>query len=362
MKKLLISLMTVAIVAAGGIYATRAYFSDTEKSSGNFIQAGTVDISVDGENPWETAAPWTIEDIKPSTTHYMKFTINNVGENDADVWKRIPEATYSGGLHPESELEEDPDDTINDIGRVIHYDMYVNTEPLIQESDGYYVDGVLGYWIYLGRLTPGESMVVEQSYHMDSETTNWAQGDIMTFNVELYAQQVLGGATAPQGELPDYGRDDLIGNQGVLDEVNIGDTTSEADHNLVSWSDPIVWSSGYGGGDNGTFRLLMGRGDTCVGSESATFTLDAGTNSATKLTLTHLDGSQDDSFDVYVNSVKIGHYEWDGNTAEQWKTTTFNLSTPVSGTVNVELVATDPVGSWCATWGQVAFSLAKLEY
>jgi len=106
---------------------------------------------------------------------------------------------------------------------------------------------------------------------------------------------------------------------------------------------------------------LMGHGDGCgEDHEHATFTMNAGTEYATKINLRHLDGSQDDSFDVYVAGVKIGHYEFDGNTAEEWKTTTFNFSTPQTGVFTVKLVSTDPVAAWCTIWGQVAFSQADI--
>jgi len=382
MKKLFLSVLVVGALASSLYFGlTSAYFTDSETSSDNFIQAGTVDIDVDGYNPWEEAAPWVVEDIKPSTTHYMSFTVNNVGENMVDVWKKLVDLEYADGLHPESENEEDSSGDINDIGGVIHYDMYVDGQPLIEESDGYTVDegshqldnypGVAGYWMYLGRVAPNESMEVEQSYHMNSETTNWAQGDNMTFTVELLAQQVLGGAPAPDGELEGYGRDDRVGEEG-LDLLDVGDGTSEASHSLLGWSndqDGVSYSgSNYGGGDSGqpyggTFRLLMGPGDGCdEGNVTASFTLDAGSDYATGVTLRHLDGSQDDSYDVYVNGTKIGHYEWDGITGESWATTTFNFSAPQTGVVTVELVATDPATQWCQTYGQVAFSWARLEY
>lgn len=368
MKKIFGSVLVIAVVASLGYLGTQAYFSDTEVSEDNFIQAGTIDIAVDDQNPWESSASWIVDDMKPSTTHYMSFTITNVGNNEADVWKRLTNLEYDGGVHPESEFGEDPNDEINNIGTVIHYDMYVDHEPLIIEADGYFVDsgigdgqgnGVAGYWMYLGRLAPQGSMLVEQSYHMDSQTGNWAQGDNMTFDVELYAQQILGGATPPDGELPGYGRDDQ--DQGVLDEFDVGDPASEAGHALALWSDVWTWGGGYGGGDDGTLRLLMGPGDGCgSGFESATFTMEAGTEYAAQLRLRHLDGSQDDSFDVFVNGVKIGHYDHSGNPGENWVTSTFNLSSAVTGTVNVELVATMPANGWCASWGQVAFSYAEL--
>lgn len=370
MKKILLSLSTISAVAILAVVGTTAYFTDTETSTGNTFTAGTIDIAVDGQNPWTGTNPWVVDDIKPSTTHYMKFTIKNVGENTADVWKKITNVQYTGGLHPESEEKEDPDNSINNIGSVIHYDMYVNGKPLIKESDGYFVtpgahhvtgNGVAGYWIYLGRIDKDKEMVIEQSYHMDSGTTNWAQGDSMTFDVELFAQQIVGGAPAPTGELPGYGRKDV-----ALDTLNIGDITSETGHNLTDWSDAWVkpgWGGNYGGGSSDTsLRLLMGKGDTCTDTDrEATFTMNAGSEYATQLTMEHLDGSQSDSFDVYVDNVKIGHYDHDGLPSELWKVTTFNLSTPKTGVITIKLVATDVVESWCANWGQVAFSNAEIK-
>jgi predicted ribosomally synthesized peptide with SipW-like signal peptide len=50
MKKVLISLGVIAVVAAIGISATLDYFSDTATITGNTITAGTLDLQVDS-NP-----------------------------------------------------------------------------------------------------------------------------------------------------------------------------------------------------------------------------------------------------------------------------------------------------------------------
>jgi len=49
MKKILLSLLTVALVSAAAVGATRAYFSDTETSEGNTFVAGALDLKVDSE-------------------------------------------------------------------------------------------------------------------------------------------------------------------------------------------------------------------------------------------------------------------------------------------------------------------------
>ena len=89
MKRILLSLMTIAVVAAVGIGAARAYFSDTETSVGNTINAGTIDIAVDGDNPWTKTYTEQWSDMKPSYDRTMTFPIKNVGENPLVLWKRI---------------------------------------------------------------------------------------------------------------------------------------------------------------------------------------------------------------------------------------------------------------------------------
>lgn len=47
MRKILISLLTVGIVGATAFAATQAFFSDTETSTGNVLQAGAIDLLID---------------------------------------------------------------------------------------------------------------------------------------------------------------------------------------------------------------------------------------------------------------------------------------------------------------------------
>ncbi|MBU0618966.1 SipW-dependent-type signal peptide-containing protein [Patescibacteria group bacterium] len=364
-KKLLVSLLLIGVVASAVAYGTYSYFSDTETVADNLFHAGTIDIEEGNYNE----GPFVVADMKPCTVHYMQMEITNVGENEADVWKRLVNFRYEDGSTPEPE----PGDSDNQIGAVIRYDMEIDGQVVIRESDGYVLDtgdhqldntiAINGYWMYLGRMLPGQVMAVDQSYHMDSSTDNWAQGDEMTFDVELFAQQIVGGAPSPTGELG--GLERCQADNGIAEEYNIG-TGEDADHNLIGWSNVWDWGGNYGGGDDGTLRLLTGFGDSCdEGFEEAEFTMHADDKYAVQLTLHHLDGSQDDSYDVYAKIegvwTKFGHYE--GQTgSESWVTTTFNLPVPLTGDVEFKLVATVPNPDWCANWGQVAFSWAQLVY
>lgn len=369
MKKVFKSLLLIGLVSLVGYGASRAYFTDEKSVLGNTVTTGTIKIDLKDRDGLQSAVPLTVADMKPSTVHYLQLVVHNAGNNAADVWKKLTGFSYLPG--------QDPDSCI---GGVIRYDMEINGRSLIRESDGYVLDTcnhmapgaaapvvpVADRWMYLGRIQPNEDMKVDQSYHMDSTTDNWAQGRNMTFNASFFAQQIIGGAPSQNPELSGHERCTSQNNYGVVESYNIG-TADDSGHGLLGWSNVWDWGGNYGGGDDGSLRLLMGPGDplTCdAGAEPAEFTMHAGTQYAVQLSLRHLDGSQDDSFDVYAKIggvwTKFGHYDGTA-TGEHWLTSTFNLPVPLTGDVEFKLVATRPATQWCQTWGQVAFSLAKLR-
>ncbi len=69
MQKILLSLLTVGLVASVAFGATRAYFSDSETSTGNTFAAGTINLKVDDKEGTEVVhltriglkpyAPWS---------------------------------------------------------------------------------------------------------------------------------------------------------------------------------------------------------------------------------------------------------------------------------------------------------------
>ena len=75
MKRILLSVAIIAAVAAVAITGTRALFTDEEVATGNVFEAGTIDIAVDGQNPWEADGQYTIADMKPCYTDYIEFEI-----------------------------------------------------------------------------------------------------------------------------------------------------------------------------------------------------------------------------------------------------------------------------------------------
>ncbi|MCK4355394.1 hypothetical protein KAW43_03585 [Candidatus Parcubacteria bacterium] len=252
-KTILVSLSLITVVGVIATGVTISFLSDTEKSIGNTLAIGTIDISVAGQNPWNTTYPMLLD--KPCQTNYMNFTIKNVGTNPVNVWKRImnvatdggdssfcgvassePEYTEGGGTFDASGncvvggyIERD------NLSAYVVYDMYfcygvVNTSDcpvldsanpatsapdlttgkwivIIPETNQVRIDNVNGIWIKLdNELEVDEPLAVSQSYHLMAwddagvETiTNWAQGDKMTFDIELEARQISAPAPTSEG-------------------------------------------------------------------------------------------------------------------------------------------------------------------
>jgi len=202
-RRILMSLLVIGAVVAviGG--ATTAFFSDTDTSGTNTYSAGIIDIYVGGTT-WEEG--FTLADLKPSETGWIEFRVYNPGGNDVVVWKKLTVTNQWGGDHPESEDIEDPGDDINNLASWIFYDLYVRGQPIIHEDQLVRVDNVNTVWIKLGTVAAGGNMLVEQSYHLRPETTNWAQGDEMDFTIELLATQT----NDPAGPIPAAGTIELV--------------------------------------------------------------------------------------------------------------------------------------------------------
>ena len=210
MKKILLSIVTIGLVSTAVFGVTRAIFTDTETNTGNTFSTGTIDIAVDNQNPWTSSTPYQFIDMKPSQNEYSNFSIQNVGTNPANVWKKVEKVSTEGGLMSEPEClaqngtwtgtDCTGGDEKSDIDTVIDYDLSVkvysvnNTEIFNQVL---YNKDVTLFTIkdtemFLGMIPAGGHMDVTESYHMQSDTDNWAQGDKMTFDIVLTAEQLTG--------------------------------------------------------------------------------------------------------------------------------------------------------------------------
>ena len=376
MKKIILSGSVIILVAVIAIGVTGAFFSDTETSEGNRITTGALDLTINGFNR-SVSAVVVIDDMKPSQTWYSGPITLGVFNNPGKLYKHIvrdsifcetvtvtePECTDQGGTWDNNQCSLVKDE--NYLPEIIWFDLEVLNEAggwdVIIPDGEITVDEIASHWIYLGqygeRLNENE-VTIRQSFHMFGEAGNEYQSDSCTFTEEFMVLQT----NAPHP-------DNLYVPSGlILDSIDVGDSDSLSmtSHNAQDWfDDPQIGN--YGGRDGGDTLAMIGGDDddnqTCDSDENdATFVMDAGSETASMLMVRHLDGSANDSFNVYVDDVLVGSYTGGQTTGETWVTTSFALSgQSFSGTATVKLEITGNYPwSSCSTYGQGAINWAQI--
>lgn len=87
MKRILLGVLTVGAVASVALFATGAFFSDTEKSTGNLLQAGKLDLLIDDECSYngvaQTGCTWLEKDLSTGDLffNYTDVKPGDSGEN-----------------------------------------------------------------------------------------------------------------------------------------------------------------------------------------------------------------------------------------------------------------------------------------
>lgn len=104
--------------------ATRAYFSDTETSTGNTFAAGTLDLNVDGGNT--NVVKFTVTDMKPGDTQTGTWTLRNAGSIAGYLDLHSIAQVHGAGTTTEPELaEENPD--VGTLGSLLTANLFVDT-------------------------------------------------------------------------------------------------------------------------------------------------------------------------------------------------------------------------------------------
>ena len=127
------------------------------------------------------------------------------------------------------------------------------------------------------------------------------------------------------------------------------DTLSDAGIGLSEWGQRVIGPAGGNYGGIGPYNARMVRGDLGATDlyDYAEITFPKNIN---WVSITHLDCSQLDSFDVIVDGVTWGSYTAVGG-GENWLTTAYSGTAGTTLTIAI----TSPCStSWQQTWGQLA--------
>jgi predicted ribosomally synthesized peptide with SipW-like signal peptide len=203
-KRVIVSLMSILVVAmlmGGGSFA---YFSDTETSTSNTIQAAVWDFT---ENPIDPPEfPLLIENAKPCEEYQAIVAVNSLVSHELPIWLRVTNIVTDDGINSEPE-EAAGGVGVYDIDNRISFDLGLDTdldgqvdEVLIAFERNIKLGDVEGYYIPLGAWGDHQTINVHLSFHLQSDTPNQYQGDRCTFDYEFFSTS--GPAPSPQFELP----------------------------------------------------------------------------------------------------------------------------------------------------------------
>ncbi len=198
MKKILLSLMTVGLACAligGGIYA---YFSDVETSTGNTFTAGTLDLTVDTENPWTSTAV-TVSDMEPgAAASPVDISCENAGTLTGDLYMKITGVTDTGETITEPECVAEGGTWSGSCSGNVAVDDISTQITLSCEVDGTAVSGLDGVllsavpttWTLIkDDLAGSGSITLSLGGSLGSGAGNEYQGDRSTFTIELHLAQ-----------------------------------------------------------------------------------------------------------------------------------------------------------------------------
>lgn len=143
MKKILLSLLTIALVSVVAVGATRAYFSDTETSFNNTFTAGSLNLTVDG-NDGVNKVKWTLSNLVPGNQPTGKFILANTGSINGylDLENIVVTSHENGIIEPEAEVGDttDPKGELDDIlGMTLYWDK--NCDGYFSTGDDYIFNG-----------------------------------------------------------------------------------------------------------------------------------------------------------------------------------------------------------------------------
>ena len=204
MKKILISLMAIALVIGLVGAGAFAYFSDVETSTGNSFTAGTLDLKVDtnptGEVNWADGPLPTlnsvtelndlINNMKPGDTISGNFGIKNAGTIDGTAdFKLTVTANDDNGL-------TDPESTDGDAtGGAGEGELGANINVVLTYGGAAIYSGTLNGMsgtncVAAANLLAGQTASWEYTVSIAPGVGNIIQSDSVAFNIEFSLNQV----------------------------------------------------------------------------------------------------------------------------------------------------------------------------
>jgi predicted ribosomally synthesized peptide with SipW-like signal peptide len=209
-RKILLSVMVIALAGAligGGVYA---YFSDTEASAGNTFTAGTLNLvpSTSGTGP---AEKYTVTEGGDGVNGKVVFTTLAPGDSGSITWTLENDGNLDGILTMASDVtfeengSNEPEDAVanNNGGGNGDLDEYMGVR---LERDGTYILGDASHYVPFSDLEAA----------LDAESESLVASDTLTYVLEWAIASDVKGAGADE-------------EFGTADDVEVDDNIIQSD-------------------------------------------------------------------------------------------------------------------------------------
>lgn len=203
-RSILASVLVIGVVATMLGAGTVALFSDTEEVGQNTFTAGTLDLTVNGQNPCTEHI--TVKNMKPGGEIRNYFTLVNIGSLPGTITVEFSEITNKE--HGRTEPEIAAGDIYGDGGElganleVWFFSMKDGTPAVRMEDNvgnpvwsGTILNTLGGKTFYvpqqndLATIEPGETQICKIWFTLPEDTGNIVQSDSVEFDIIFHLDQ-----------------------------------------------------------------------------------------------------------------------------------------------------------------------------
>lgn len=205
MKKILVSLMVVAMVATMLGLGIFAQFRDIDTSSGNYVEAGSLNLKIDNrDGPDDIGQTMKVTGLQPGETRTEEVSLRNAGScpGTADFHILGPESGHpivndeNTCIDPEQDAGDDPASNEGELCKYLKIKISYDGVA-VPGGEGYLTDLACQNFI-LGDLPAGvtKTLTIEFSLDFSAETDpdfddDVIQTDRCLFDVEYSLDQVI---------------------------------------------------------------------------------------------------------------------------------------------------------------------------
>jgi len=201
MKKILMSLVVIALAVAAVSGGTFAYFSDNETSTANQFTAGVIDLKIDcsgdtqfmaTDNPGTIFARMAENDIKPGAEGEVTISLHLAEGNPADLSMTVANVANAGGANPEPEQVAEVAGVDDAIAAHILCTIWIDDgDNILNGNEVAAYTGPLSEYISvtIPAAAAGSTSYIGWSWALQ-DVGNEHQGDLCTFDIVFNAAQI----------------------------------------------------------------------------------------------------------------------------------------------------------------------------